>query len=333
MKRAYVTGGTGCVGRNIVNELLLEDWEVVVLYRTSSDISRLAGLRVKFQEVNLHDLESVRKSISGSVDAIFHAAGNTSHWSAEIEQQWKDNVLATRNLVKIALEKNVKRFIFTSTNATQDFQGYDAQFSQRIASPYVRTKRLAELEVYAASERGLDIVILRPIIVIGAYDYNSYAQIFTNVAKTKLPFAFPGRIVFCHAGDVAKAHVQAFEKGRRCEHYVLGGTYSTWLDVFQRIARMMSVKSKVRTAPYWALLAVSHILNFIAKLTTKKPVITPELVHLLHDAPDVSYYEKQKAKQDLGYTSRSLDVMLHDCYKWLIKEKKLEKKVLNGEGL
>jgi dihydroflavonol-4-reductase len=129
-KCAYVTGATGCVGRNLVDALLNEQWEVIGAHRKTSNVSRLKGLDVRLVEVDLHDPASVLASVPDGVDAIFHVAGNTSYWNVEAEEQWKDNVLATRNLVQAALAKKVKRFIFTSTGATNNFQG-DEKFCDR----------------------------------------------------------------------------------------------------------------------------------------------------------------------------------------------------------
>src|SRR5258708_26423446 len=236
MRLGYVTGATGCVGRNLVDELLQSGgWDVVVLHRKSSDLSRLKGCDVRFREVDLYDAASTRASIQPDVDAIFHVAGNTSHWAREADQQWKDNVLVTRNLVEAALASRVQKFIFTSTGATLPYQGADERLTMEITDGYVRTKRLAELEIYKAMPRGLFAVLLHPIIVIGPYDYNNYAQIFSALRSGKIKAAFPGRIAFCHAADVARAHIQAFEQGRPFESCVLRGTYTALRDAFQRI--------------------------------------------------------------------------------------------------
>lgn len=325
MKLAYVTGATGCLGRNLVKELLEKNWEVVVLHRKSSDLTRLNGCKVRFQEIDLCQLNSVRENIPFNVDAIFHVAGNTSHWAKEANQQWIDNVLVTRNLVQIALEKKVKRFIFTSTGATIPYQGLDQRLaSTQIKNNYIRTKRLAELEVYDGIENGLDAVILKPIIVIGAFDYNTYSQIFTDIKKDRLKIVPPGKIAFCHARDVALAHIQAFEKGKCCEHYVLGGEYTTWLAAFQKISTIVGVKPPTKVTPKFIILILSYLLTIGSFFTKKKPQITPELVNLLGDAPDVTYYEKRKAKKELGYQFSTLDQMIADCHLWLSKEKIIE---------
>ncbi|MBV8381759.1 MAG: NAD-dependent epimerase/dehydratase family protein [Planctomycetaceae bacterium] len=94
-----------------MDELLRAEWEVVVLHRRSSDLSRLKGCKVRFQEVDLHDSASTLNSLQADADAIFHVAANTSHWPAQREQQYKDNVVVTRNLVQAALAKGAKKFI------------------------------------------------------------------------------------------------------------------------------------------------------------------------------------------------------------------------------
>ena len=318
MKTAYVTGATGCVGRNLIDELAKDNWDVVVLHRKSSDLSRLAGTPVRFQGVDLYDLESARKAIVESRDALFHVAGNTSHWAREQEKQWKDNVLVTRNLVEVALERKIGRFIFTSTGATLSYQNLDERLAKRIKIPYIRTKRLGELEVYQGAERGLDVVILHPIIVVGPYDYSNYAQIFGAMKKSLLKMAFPGKISFVHAGDVARAHVLAFEKGRSCERYVLGGTYTTWLDFFQRVCHAVGTTPPEKATPRWLLGVIALVLETLSFFTQRKPPLSTEVVGLLSDAPDVTYYDKRRVREDLGFEARGLDEAIRDTYSWLV---------------
>jgi nucleoside-diphosphate-sugar epimerase len=322
-KVGYLTGATGCVGRNLVEELLRADWDVIVLHRKFSDLSRLQGCRVRFQEVDLHDPESTLNSLWSEADALFHVAGNTSHWAREARQQWKDNVLATRNLVEAALARRIKRFVLTSTGATLPYQGADERLAMRIKVGYVRTKLLAELEVYKAMPRGLDAVVLHPTIVMGAHDYNSYAQLFSWLKSGFIKAAFPGRIAFCHAADVARAHVQAFERGRPFERYVLGGEYTTWLDAFQRIARRIGCKPPKRVLSRVELKVASLAMSAASLVTGRKPMITRDLVALVNDAPDVSFSDKRKAIEDLGYESKPLDTMIDDCYNWLVQEGRL----------
>jgi nucleoside-diphosphate-sugar epimerase len=322
MKTAYVTGATGFLGRNLVNELIGQQWSVVVLHRKTSDLRKLKGCGVRFQEVDLHSLESVRSSISGQVDAIFHAAANTSHWSEDAPEQWKDNVLATRNLVKVALEKEVRRLIFTSTWATHPYEDTDERAANRIDVPYIRTKRLSELEVYRGIEQGLDAVIMQPTVLIGAYDYNGYSQIFSLMQQRRpeVRMVLPGKITFCDARNVVRAHRVAFERGRRGEHYALGGTYTAWLDTYRRVAKLLGVTPPKRTTPLWLFFAAAYGSAAISRIFRHKPVLTPALVKLIKGEPEIPASEKEKSRQHLGYEPASLDEMLRDCYEWMVAE-------------
>ncbi|MBY0471910.1 NAD-dependent epimerase/dehydratase family protein [bacterium] len=319
MPTAILTGATGCVGRNILEELLEKKWKVIVLHRRSSDISRISSLPIELAEVNLHNEGSILMKIPSDVDALFHVAGNTSHWSAEAAQQRADNVLATRNLVSVALERKVKKFIFTSTGATLGYQNLDEERAEGIPNNYVKTKYLAELEVHKGIERGLFGVILHPIIVIGPYDYNSYSQIFQSLKKGPMRVAFPGSIAFCHARDVAIAHLQAYESGRNAESYVLGGPYTTWLETFQLICKKLQVPPP-QVFSKWKLAMIAYGMDFSSRFTGKKPLLSPELIKLVGPSPDVTPKEKRKAKLELNYESRSLETMVDDCHRWLVHE-------------
>ncbi len=324
MKRtALVTGATGGVGRNVVNELLKEDWDIIILHRPSSDLTKLAGCRVRFREVDLYDLDSVKQAVPENADAIFHVAGNTSHHSADAAVQWKDNVLATRHLVEVALEKKVKRFIFTSTGATLPYMLFDEKNATEIRQNYIRTKRLAEIEVQKGMEQGLDAIILQPIIVIGPYDYNAYAEIFRGLKSGEIKGCFPGRIMFCHAVDVARAHVQAFHKGRGGESYILSGPHTSWQECFNIIAKRVGARlPRVYSIPTLKMMA--KILAVVSFFTKRKPLLTPDLIKLTRDYGDISLQEKRKSKEVLGYESRGLEEMINDCYEWLVATSRIE---------
>lgn len=318
--KCYITGATGCVGRNLVDILLKNNWEVIVLHRKSSDLSKLEKCNVKFVEVDLHNEQDVLNKIS-QADAMFHIAGNTSHWYKDKKVQFLDNAESTLNLASACIGR-VKRFIYCSTGATIDYKDYSINDIKKIPNNYIASKRLAEIyleNLYHA----LDYVILQPIIVIGKYDYNSYSQIFTGIKEGKLTSAFPGRIAFCHAEDVAKAHLNAFYFGKKGEKYVLGGPYTTWLELFKKISKRLDVKPVDTTYNKTVLYLISLIMELYSFFSGKKPMLSLQLVSLLKDAQDVTMYDKRKSSTFLQYHSRSLDQMVDDCYNWLKSEGKI----------
>lgn len=303
MPIAVVTGATGCIGRNLVNELLDDEWRVIVLHRASSKVSRLDGKNVELRCCDLYSPKSVWDAMPSRADCVFHVAANLSHWRGDADRQWKDNVLATRNLVAAARGKKAKRFVFTSTGATKG----------NVNSGYVRTKREAETEIV-----GIDAVILQPAVVIGPYDWNNYSTLFTRDMRG---IVFPGEMEFCHAQDVARAHIRAYERGVTGERYELHGERATWLDVFQRIARLSNAPVPQRATPKWALYGLAAAMEGFAYLTRTIPPLTVELVQLICASDITAESETHKAFNVLGYKSRSLDDALRDCWEWCRHER------------
>jgi nucleoside-diphosphate-sugar epimerase len=318
--KCYITGATGCVGRNLIDILLKQNWDITVLHRSTSDLSKLKDCNVKFLEVNFHNHNDLLHKIDHA-DAMFHIAGNTSHWPKDKKEQYLDNADTTLNLASACIGK-VKKFIYTSTGATIEYKNYRIHDIKKISNNYIASKRLSEIyleNLYHA----LDYVILQPIIVVGKYDYNSYSQIFTAIKEGKFTKAFPGRIAFCHAEDVAQAHLNAYRFGRKGEKYVLGGTYTTWLNFFNKISKKLEVKPIETTYNRSVLYTVALVMELYSFFSGKKPMLTRQLVSLLKDAPDVTKDDQRKSNVFLWYKSKSLDQMIDDCYDWMKSEGKI----------
>ncbi|MGB1317387.1 MAG: NAD-dependent epimerase/dehydratase family protein, partial [Flavobacteriales bacterium] len=115
MKTAFVTGATGFLGVNLVQQLLADGWKVTALHRKTSNLSYLKRFDVTLVEGAITDKASLVNAIPEGVDAVFHVAANTSMWSKFNDQQYQDNVIGTRNMVEVALQKKAKRFVHTSS--------------------------------------------------------------------------------------------------------------------------------------------------------------------------------------------------------------------------
>src|SRR5437764_9284814 len=152
--KAFVTGPTGFLGINLLQQLAKEGWDIVAFHRPTSDLAevkKIAG--VEYAVGDVRDLDSVLRGLPIGVDAIFHTAGSVGFLLPEEEKsQYEINELGTRNLVTAALVRTARRFIYTSTVLTYDFSG-----GQRITEqsppntnqhyPYIHSKYLAEREV------------------------------------------------------------------------------------------------------------------------------------------------------------------------------------------
>lgn len=322
MPVAFVTGGTGFLGINLIEQLLANNWEVVALHRPTSNLKHLRKKDIKLVEGSITEPDSLITVFPDKVDAVFHVAGNTSMWSPRNKIQTRDNVEGTRNMVAAALKGGAKRFIHTSSVAVYGHHPHrmdEETQSNAIRSPlnYYRTKYLAEMEVRRGIDQGLDAVMVNPANIIGPYDYHNWSQLFILIDRQKLPGVPPAIHTFCHVREVARAHIAAFYKGKIGENYLLGGVEVDYLSLAQEIGNILGKPTPKRTTPIWILKLIGRVSLWISYITGKEPDITPEKVFLITNN---MLCNSQKAERELDYKPASLKSMLDDCYQWMLSE-------------
>jgi len=322
--KAFVTGGTGFLGLNIIQQLLDNDWQVTAMHRPNSNIDDLGKLNVTLVEGSLSDIDSLQQIVPKDLDAIFHIAGDTNMWRCNNQRQFETNVIGTQNLVEIALQYKVGRFIHTSSISAYGFHDsiiteQDASTAMHSGVNYLKTKLLGEKAVKdAVTLRGLDAVILNPCAIIGAYDRHNWSQLFTMIQNEKLPGIPTGEGSYCHVREVAAAHIAAFHKGKCGENYILAGTDCSFLEVVTKIGRLLDKPTANKTIPKWVLKIVGYISYWSSLLTHKEPNMTPEKATMVSKRVVASSH---KAVTELDYVDNiSIDVMLEDCYLWMKSE-------------
>jgi dihydroflavonol-4-reductase len=319
----FVTGATGFLGLNLVEHLIREGWRITALHRPKSVLTYLQRFPVDLVSGDIEDRESIVKAMPEGLAAVFHVAADVSHWSRDAIRQERCNVEGTRNVVAAALARGARKFVHTSSTSVYGFQAepFDETAPRLGANSwnnYARSKTLAEDEVQKGIDRGLDAVILNPANIIGAYDSRNWSRLFRMVAAGRLPGLPPGRGSFCHASEVATAHIAAVKRGRTGERYLLGGADASYLDVAQFIASLLGRKTRLRRIPAVLVAAAARVSLLMSLWNDREPWITPEIAALM--SRDM-LCRSEKAIRELGYHPSPLHVMLEDCYGWLKAEK------------
>jgi nucleoside-diphosphate-sugar epimerase len=322
---AFVTGSTGFLGITLTQELVNEGWRVVAFHRPSSDITELEKLdSVSFETGDVTDYDSVLRAMPETSDAVFHAAGSVGFYEPSQERiQYETNVTGTRNVVTAAQEKKVGRVIYTSSVLTYDYT--QVRRVDESTPPYtnchfsyVNSKYLGDLEAEKAVEAGLDVVFIHPSIIFGAHDRETWSKMFREIAGgLRVPAMPPGGASVCHMREVARAHVSAFERGRRGHHYVLGGPDKTFREIAGAIATLIGQPGPRWSIPGWLFRSLGWVEYRISKILGREPMVTPAMAEMLCLTVLCS---SAKAERELGYRPASLETMLEDCYQWMRSE-------------
>jgi len=321
-RTAFVTGGTGFLGLNLIQQLTEQGWQVTALHRPSSNLTYLKRFPVTLAAGEIEEAASLEQAMPEGLDAVFHVAGDVSFWSGHRARQLRTNVEGTRNMVAAAQRKGAQRFVHTSTIAVYGAQpgAFDESASHLgKASPigYLHSKALAEEEVQKAITEGLDAVILNPANIVGPYDLGNWSRLFRLVSEGKLPGIPPGRAPFCHVAEVAKAHLAAWERGRMGENYILAGTDASYLEAFAIVGALLGRSVPTKPIPAFALALAGRLSEWGSRLTHKEPDLTPEMAMLLSRT---ILCRSDKAVRELEYQAVPLQTMFEDCHQWLVAE-------------
>ena len=319
---AFVTGGTGFIGSNLVRELHRQGWAVTIFTRPSSSLDDIRDLPVQVKTGDMGDAHSVLNAMPDKPDAVFHVAASTNVWSGNNDDQDRVNIGGTRNVIEAAVARRARRLIFTGSFTTWGFQDtVITEHSPRTDATdwinYVRTKHVAETLVKEAVEQGrLDAVVLSPAHVLGPGDRRNWSKMIRMIQQDTMPGVPPGSGPFSDVREVAKAHVRAFEKAENGETYLLGGEHVSFLEVVQIAAEILGKPIPKRATPPWQLKLGAWVKALVANITDKEPDITPESAIMIISNIRC---DSSRAQHELDYRFTPIRPLLQDTIDWLWK--------------
>lgn len=323
--KVAITGASGHIGNCIVRALRKKGTEVKVLVHSFAyDFDELG---VEIITGSLHNSESLEKLCAG-VDVVIHLAAKIAIDNRQYEQVYATNVTGTENLLKAAKSADVKKFIhFSSIHAYQP-QPIDEVLDETRPSiesdkiVYEYTKAESEKVVLKAAEEGMDAVIINPTAVIGPYDFRGsfLGQALRLIYRNKLPMLISGGYNWVDVRDVAEATLQAIEKGRKGEKYILSGNYSSLKELSALIAEVKGGRTPRLVAPVFLAHIGCPFFRLYASFTKTDPLYTHQSLEILANSP--RKVSNEKARKELDYQPRLLKDTLTDTFEWY-KENKL----------
>jgi nucleoside-diphosphate-sugar epimerase len=208
-----VTGGTGFLGRRLVERLLGDGRGVTIFGRTPAPNLEKRGVR--FVRASLEDSAAVRAACEG-IETVFHVAAKVGVWG-RYEDFFRINVLGTRAVLEGCRTHGVKHLVYTSTPSVvyngRDLAGVDESLplTNACPSPYPVTKAIAERDVLAANGAGLRTVALRPHLIWGVGDPHLVPRVLARARAGRLRIIGTGRnrVDLVHVENAVDAHLLA----------------------------------------------------------------------------------------------------------------------------
>ena len=319
-----VTGATGHIGNVLVRELYLRGRRVRALLLPGEDRKPLQDLEIEFLEGNVLDEAAMHAAMKG-VEVVYHLAGLITILPGDDSLVERVNVQGTENVIKAAMAAGVRRLVYTSS--IHAIQRVPEEFTidesvpfdtSGLNSAYDSSKAMASLMVLEAVREGLDAVVVCPTGVIGPFDYrlSEMGRLILDSVKSKLQFSVDGAYDFVDVRDVARGLIQACERGRTGEHYILSGERVTIPKLMATVREVVNLKALQITVPMRLAKFGAELVTPLYRLMDIRPRFTR---YALETVTSNSYISYAKAARELGYAPRSLRESITDTVRWLMK--------------
>lgn len=321
MSKFWVAGATGFLGSHLVETLAEGGHQVVA-------VSKSGGPGVS--AVDVLDERAVSESARG-VDGAFLATGRVSRDKADAELLHRDNVLGTENALRALRAAGVRRVVVASTSGTLAVSSDADRIADETCRapleliarwPYYRTKLYAERAALEANRTGeFEVVVVNPSLLLGPGDLRESSTGDVRLfLERSIPATPAGGIAFVDARDAALGMLQAFERGRAGERYLLNGKNLTVAAFFQRLERISGVKAPLLRMPASrpVALGINQLFTKAVEAIGGRAPVDPISVEM---AQYFWYCSAEKAERELGFVARDPGETLRDTVEDLVRRR------------
>lgn len=276
-----VTGASGLLGSDLVARLVADGAQVRALYRAA--VPEMAGTAgVEWVKGDILDTVSLEFAMHG-VDQVYHCAAIVSFNPKNKSLLQQVNVEGTANVVNACLDAGVKKLVYVSSvaalgrirenGAIDETMNWSEETSN---SEYGKTKYYAEMEVWRGIGEGLDAVIVNPVIILGAGDWEKGSSGMFRSAYKEFPWYTEGVSGFVDVQDVSRAMIMLMNSEASATRFILSAGNIPYRELFTKMAEQFGKKPPhKKVTPFLAGL-VWRIEALKAFFTKKDPLLTRE---------------------------------------------------------
>lgn len=306
--KAIVTGGSGFLGRSVVDALLERQWDVTVIDNDSRGKSELLRREVKFKNIDIRDQKEVIESTKGA-DILIHLAfiNGTRYFYEKPDLVVEVGIKGMLNVHEAIKQNSIPNIVMFSTSET--YQGavtIPTPENIALSIPDILNPRFS----YGGSKIALELMtvhltskyvnswkIIRPHNIYGPEMGSEHVipQLFQKViesSKNRVRIEGNGSQTrsFCHIKDFVQSFNLIVEDEAKNQIYNIGTSEEvTIFDLATRIAKVVGKKADLE---YSAL----------------------PMGGTMRRCPDITKIEKLGFKQSI-----SLDEGLQDYYQSISK--------------
>ena len=267
-----VTGGSGFIGRKLVEGLVTREWRIRVLSRGKGN---QFPNNVEIFSGDLTDPEMCSESFLKDCDILFHCAGETKNE----ERMSLLHILGTQKLIasiqqEISHSKKIVHWIqLSSCGAYGPPPKSDIQVLREIVetsetapvNEYENSKTRSDELVVAASADNFFYTILRPSNVVGASMKHNSMHTLIKIVNSGY-FFFVGKkdavATYVHVDDVVNAMMLIASNPKSKNEIFNISSDCSWVALITKMSSTLNVETLPFRIPYkfiWALLSLLRL--------------------------------------------------------------------------
>lgn len=320
--KTLITGGTGFLGRHLI-EHLLDKKEKGIRVLTTSPPKWLEEMGVEIVEGSINSPEILKVSVEG-VKQIYHLAGRVSRSEEDHRAMYTVHVDGTRLLCEAAKAAGVKRIVMASSSGTIAVSENGTDIPDEtwptplgiiLKFPYYASKLYQEKTARAVCGDQIELVILNPSLLLGPGDDRLSST--TDILKFlggDIPAVPSGGINFVDVRDATPAFYAAMQRGKPGDRYLIGGPNWTLERFFGHLERVSKVAGpKIKVAKKLHTLT-SKLIEGVYSGLGKTPPVEPISMEM---SRYFWYVDSSRAQAELGFRTRDPNETLHDTVEYL----------------
>jgi 2-alkyl-3-oxoalkanoate reductase len=274
-----VTGGSGFLGREIVQQLTRVGHDVIAISRGQTTSTEFSG-NVRFIRSDINDRQTLIPIFEGC-DIVIHSAALSAPWGKRCDFL-RQNVEGTANVVRSAEAAAVQRLILVSSSSVYFSFADKLGMTEccelpRPVNAYAESKQKAET---AASEFKGDVFIVRPRGIFGPGDLHLLPRLLRVMKSRPLPLLREGKALvdITDVSVVADAivRISAVDQTKAGTYNISHGEPISILDLVGKISEGLGISYSWQSLPMAVAFAGAKLLETAAHFDPRQrePLVT-----------------------------------------------------------
>lgn len=318
-----VIGASGFLGSHVTRRLVERGDEVRVILRKTSSTKAIDDLAVERHYGDVFDDDALRTAMQGVGD-VFYCVVDARAWLLDPAPLFRTNVEGLQHVLDVAVEADLRRFVFTSSIGTIGIPAEDRPATEddamnwaALGGGYIASRVAAEnLVLRYAAERGLPAVAMCVANTYGPGDWapTPHGRLLGAAARGKMPvYVQDTASEVVGIEDAATALLLAAEKGRTGERYIVSERFMTARDLYTAAAAAGGAEPPRHGIPLWLMSALGRVGDVAASILKRDMELSSLSIRLMHVMPRMDH---SKAQRELGWEPAPIQESIERAVHW-----------------